>query len=129
MGIILLQADIYLLDDPLSAVDAHVGRQLFDECISGYLRHTTRVLVTHQLHYLKAADYIVILNNVSCGTVLTALFWLEPIDTLEKSYFSVKSFKHSKPVTHIMMSTLILDIYTYELLFRGLWMPRELTMN
>ncbi|KAG6461025.1 multidrug resistance-associated protein 4 isoform X1 [Manduca sexta] len=60
------QADIYLLDDPLSAVDAHVGRQLFDECINGYLRHTTRILVTHQLHYLKAADYIVIMNN---GTV------------------------------------------------------------
>ncbi|XP_063833055.1 ATP-binding cassette subfamily C member 4 [Ostrinia nubilalis] len=57
------QAEVYLLDDPLSAVDAHVGRQLFDECIGGYLRHTTRVLVTHQLHYLKAADYIVILNN------------------------------------------------------------------
>ncbi|XP_060810578.1 ATP-binding cassette sub-family C member 4 isoform X2 [Amyelois transitella] len=59
------QADIYLLDDPLSAVDAHVGRQLFDECISGYLRHTTRILVTHQLHYLKAADYIIIMNNGS----------------------------------------------------------------
>lgn len=58
------QADIYLLDDPLSAVDAHVGKQLFNECITGYLRHTTRVLVTHQLHYLKAADYIVIMNNV-----------------------------------------------------------------
>lgn len=60
------QAEIYLLDDPLSAVDAHVGRQLFDECINGYLRHTTRVLVTHQLHYLKDADYIIIMNNVSC---------------------------------------------------------------
>ncbi|XP_041974686.1 ATP-binding cassette sub-family C member 4 isoform X2 [Aricia agestis] len=59
------QADIYLLDDPLSAVDAHVGRQLFDECINGYLRHSTRILVTHQLHYLKAVDYIVILNNGS----------------------------------------------------------------
>ncbi|XP_045502974.1 ATP-binding cassette sub-family C member 4-like isoform X2 [Colias croceus] len=59
------QADIYLLDDPLSAVDAHVGRQLFDECINGYLRHTTRILVTHQLHYLKAADYIIIMNNGS----------------------------------------------------------------
>nr|QCO93577.1 ATP-binding cassette subfamily C member 6 [Chilo suppressalis] len=57
------QADVYLLDDPLSAVDAHVGRQLFDECIGGYLRHTTRVLVTHQLHYLKDADYILIMNN------------------------------------------------------------------
>ncbi|CAK1599802.1 unnamed protein product [Parnassius mnemosyne] len=58
-------ADIYLLDDPLSAVDAHVGKQLFNECISGYLRHTTRILVTHQLHYLRAADYIVIVNNGS----------------------------------------------------------------
>lgn len=65
------QADIYLLDDPLSAVDAHVGRQLFDECISGYLRHTTRILVTHQLHYLKAADYIVIMQNVRTPTTLT----------------------------------------------------------
>ncbi|CAH2068598.1 unnamed protein product, partial [Iphiclides podalirius] len=59
------QADIYLLDDPLSAVDAHVGKQLFNECISGYLRHTTRILVTHQLHYLKAADYIAIMSNGS----------------------------------------------------------------
>ncbi|GBP41924.1 Probable multidrug resistance-associated protein lethal(2)03659 [Eumeta japonica] len=57
------QADIYLLDDPLSAVDAHVGRQLFDECINGHLRHATRVLVTHQLHYLKAADHIVVLDK------------------------------------------------------------------
>jgi len=42
-------ADLYLLDDPLSAVDAHVGRHLFDECICGLLGDRTRVLVTHQL--------------------------------------------------------------------------------
>ncbi|KAM3966702.1 ATP-binding cassette subfamily C member 4 [Aphomia sociella] len=57
------EADIYLLDDPLSAVDANVGRQLFEGCIEGYLSGKTVVLVTHQLHYLKAADYLVILNN------------------------------------------------------------------
>lgn len=57
------EADIYLLDDPLSAVDANVGRQLFDGCIKGYLRGRTCVLVTHQIHYLKAADIIVILNE------------------------------------------------------------------
>ncbi|XP_049854957.1 ATP-binding cassette sub-family C member 4-like [Schistocerca gregaria] len=56
-------ADIYLLDDPLSAVDTHVGKQLFEECISSYLCTKTRVLVTHQLQYLKEADIIVILNN------------------------------------------------------------------
>ncbi|KAJ0181179.1 hypothetical protein K1T71_003264 [Dendrolimus kikuchii] len=57
------EADIYLLDDPLSAVDANVGRQLFDGCIRGYLRGRTCVLVTHQIHYLKAADIIVVLNE------------------------------------------------------------------
>lgn len=42
-------ADVLLLDDPLSAVDAHVGRHLFDRCICGLLKDKTRVLVTHQL--------------------------------------------------------------------------------
>ncbi|XP_015609831.1 multidrug resistance-associated protein 4 [Cephus cinctus] len=56
-------ADVYLLDDPLSAVDTHVGKHLFDQCINGYLRSKTRILVTHQVQYLKDADVIVILNN------------------------------------------------------------------
>ncbi|KYQ47297.1 Multidrug resistance-associated protein 4 [Trachymyrmex zeteki] len=55
--------DIYLFDDPLSAVDTHVGRHLFNECMNNYLRNKTRILVTHQLQYLKQCDYIVILNN------------------------------------------------------------------
>ncbi len=42
-------AEVYLLDDPLSAVDAHVGRHLFDRCICGVLAGATRVLATHQL--------------------------------------------------------------------------------
>lgn len=58
------QADIYLLDDPLSAVDANVGRLLFEGCIKGYLKHSTCILVTHQIHYLKAADFIVVLSEV-----------------------------------------------------------------
>jgi len=51
-------ADIIFLDDPLSAVDAHVGRQLLDECICGLMAGKTRVLVTHQLHVLPRADRI-----------------------------------------------------------------------
>jgi ABC-type multidrug transport system fused ATPase/permease subunit len=58
-------ADVYLLDDPLSAVDTHVGKHLFEECIKTHLRNKTRILVTHQLQYIKDADLIVILNNVS----------------------------------------------------------------
>ncbi|RZC36194.1 multidrug resistance-associated protein, partial [Asbolus verrucosus] len=57
------QADIYLLDDPLSAVDTHVGKQLFENCISGYLKNKTVILITHQLQYLKEVDHIVYLDN------------------------------------------------------------------
>lgn len=62
------RADIYLLDDPLSAVDAHVGAHIFSQCIGpkGYLArlNKTRILVTHQVHFLKEADWIVVLNDV-----------------------------------------------------------------
>jgi len=60
-----IEADIYLLDDPLSAVDAHVGRHLFDRAISSFLNGKIRVLVTHQLQYLKdAVDKILVLKEV-----------------------------------------------------------------
>lgn len=48
-------ADIYLLDDPLSAVDAHVGHHLMDQLICGLLAGKTRILVTHQLQVLSRA--------------------------------------------------------------------------
>ncbi|EDV27234.1 uncharacterized protein TRIADDRAFT_23227, partial [Trichoplax adhaerens] len=56
-------ADIYLLDDPLSAVDADVGKHIYQRCICGYLSNKTRVLVTHQLHHLRSADKIVVLKD------------------------------------------------------------------
>lgn len=62
------RADIYLLDDPLSAVDAHVGLHLFNQCIgpTGSLgqQNATRILVTHQVHFLKNADWVVVMKNV-----------------------------------------------------------------
>lgn len=57
------KADIYLLDDPLSAVDTHVGRHLFDQCMRGYLRDNIVLLVTHQLQFLEQADLIVIMDK------------------------------------------------------------------
>ncbi|CAL7944629.1 unnamed protein product [Xylocopa violacea] len=56
-------ADIYLLDDPLSAVDPHVGSRIVDECICGFLKEKTRILITHQIQYLKAADQILLMKN------------------------------------------------------------------
>ncbi|XP_032238396.2 ATP-binding cassette sub-family C member 4 isoform X2 [Nematostella vectensis] len=58
--------DIYLLDDPLSAVDANVGRHLFQECICTYLKDKARILVTHQLQFLKDADEIMVLQQGQC---------------------------------------------------------------
>ncbi|KAK5646965.1 hypothetical protein RI129_005429 [Pyrocoelia pectoralis] len=58
-------ADIYLLDDPLSAVDAHVGKELFDRCIMGYLKGKTVILVTHQLQFLKDVHHIIIVEDGS----------------------------------------------------------------
>ncbi|XP_045130925.1 ATP-binding cassette sub-family C member 4-like isoform X2 [Portunus trituberculatus] len=56
-------ADIYLLDDPLSAVDTCVGHHIFDQCIMKYLRDKVRILVTHQIQYLKEASKILILRE------------------------------------------------------------------
>nr|XP_020840773.1 ATP-binding cassette sub-family C member 11 isoform X2 [Phascolarctos cinereus] len=55
--------EIYLLDDPLSAVDAHVRKQIFEECIKKALKGKTIVLVTHQLQYLEFCDQIILLKD------------------------------------------------------------------
>ncbi|KAA6380792.1 MAG: putative ABC transporter C family member 2, partial [Streblomastix strix] len=55
--------DIYILDDPLSAVDAHVGKILFEECINGRLKGKTRLLMTNQLQYIDQADNIILLRD------------------------------------------------------------------
>lgn len=61
-------ADIYLLDDPLSAVDSHVGKHIFENVIGpeGVLKGKTRILVTHGLTYLPKVEKIVVLKN---GTI------------------------------------------------------------
>ncbi|TVU03897.1 hypothetical protein EJB05_50545 [Eragrostis curvula] len=51
-------ADIYLFDDPFSAVDAHTGSQLFKDCVMGILKDKTVLYVTHQVEFLPAADLI-----------------------------------------------------------------------
>ncbi|CAM9886717.1 unnamed protein product [Scytosiphon promiscuus] len=58
-------ADTYLMDDPLSAVDPAVGRELFSNVVCGRLKGSTRILVTHQVHYLRdpAVDQIVVMHH------------------------------------------------------------------
>ncbi|CAF4305942.1 unnamed protein product, partial [Rotaria sordida] len=58
-------AALYLLDDPLAAVDSNVAKKIFDECVGPHslLRGKTRILVTHQTHFLVAADQTILLAN------------------------------------------------------------------
>ena len=57
------QADIVLLDDPLSAVDAEVANHIFQGCIKEHLSGKTVVLATHQVQFLSQADKLVVLDN------------------------------------------------------------------
>ena len=50
--------DIYIMDDPISALDAHVGKNIMHNCIIGYLKGKTRILATHALQYTSFADRI-----------------------------------------------------------------------
>jgi len=59
-------ADIYLLDDPLAALDPHVGHTVFQGCFLDALRGKTRLLVTQTLNFLPRVDHIIVLNN---GTI------------------------------------------------------------
>lgn len=59
------EADIYLLDDPLSAVDNRVGKHIYEKGILEYLENKTVVLVTHQIQYLKNLDSIYLLKDGS----------------------------------------------------------------
>ena len=56
---IYFDADIILMDDPLSAVDAHVGRHIMDKAICGLMKDKCRILATHQLHVLNRCDRII----------------------------------------------------------------------
>ncbi|KAL8107245.1 ABC transporter C family member 3-like isoform X2 [Apium graveolens] len=56
-------ADIYLFDDPFSAVDAHTGSKLFKECLLGLLESKTVIYVTHQVEFLPAADLILVMKD------------------------------------------------------------------
>uniref|UniRef100_A0A8D1CZB5 Multidrug resistance-associated protein 1 n=1 Tax=Sus scrofa TaxID=9823 RepID=A0A8D1CZB5_PIG len=58
-------SDIYLFDDPLSAVDAHVGKHIFENVVGpkGMLKNKTRLLVTHGLSYLPQVDVIIVMSG------------------------------------------------------------------
>ena len=64
-------ADVYLLDDALSAVDPEVASKIFAQVIEGLLAEKTVVLVTHALQFCSRADQVVFMEEgkiAACGT-------------------------------------------------------------
>ena len=57
------EPDIYLFDEPISAVDANVGQKIMENCIIKYLQGKTRIIVTHALNYLKYMDKILYMKS------------------------------------------------------------------
>ena len=58
-----MKADLYILDDPLAAVDPEVAAKIFQNCVQGILRSKTRILITHQYQFLTDADNILYLDE------------------------------------------------------------------
>ena len=66
--------DIYLLDNPLAALDINVSNYIFKHCITGLLSNKLRLMVSHQESYMKLADQVIVLQN---GSVIDKGTFLE----------------------------------------------------
>ncbi|XP_072588595.1 ATP-binding cassette sub-family C member 10 isoform X5 [Vulpes vulpes] len=75
------EKELYLLDDPLAAVDADVASHLLHRCILGVLSHTTRLLCTHRTEYLEKADLVLLME---AGRLLRAAA-VQSVGNLEKT--------------------------------------------
>uniref|UniRef100_A0A7N8XRB5 ATP-binding cassette, sub-family C (CFTR/MRP), member 10 n=1 Tax=Mastacembelus armatus TaxID=205130 RepID=A0A7N8XRB5_9TELE len=64
---VYMDKDVYLLDDPLAAVDTDVAEHLMQKCIIELLRGKTRILCTHRIEFLDKADMVVLMEN---GTIV-----------------------------------------------------------
>ena len=57
--------NIYLLDDPINAVDVNVGKAIIHDCLNGYLKDKTRILAIHALNYCQFTDYVYFFDKES----------------------------------------------------------------
>ncbi|CAO3565923.1 unnamed protein product [Mortierella alpina] len=90
-------ADIYLLDDPLSAVDAHVDQHLWNNLIGpqGLLKDKTRILVTHGIHHLDQVDQILVMRG---GEIVETGHYEELMAAQQSFHELIKEYsaKHSR---------------------------------
>jgi ATP-binding cassette subfamily C (CFTR/MRP) protein 1 len=88
---IYFNSSIVLMDDPLSAVDAHVGRHIFDNAICGLLKDKCRILATHQLWVLNRCDRVIWLDEGK----------IQAIDTFDNLMANSPEFQHLMETTAV----------------------------
>lgn len=102
--------DIYLFDDPISALDAHIGKKIIKGCIVNYLKGKTRIVATHAIHYLKHMDKIIYLKEGSIAWTGTYIELLDQpfFDSLNK-LSKLSKHKSSDPDEFDLKNQLVLD--------------------
>ncbi|KAK4384895.1 ABC transporter C family member 10 [Sesamum angolense] len=85
-------ADIYLLDDPFSAVDAHTATSLFNDYVMGALSEKTVLLVTHQVDFLPAFDSVLLMSD---GEILHAAPYTQLLDKSQEFQNLVHAHKET----------------------------------
>ncbi|KAJ8001994.1 hypothetical protein DPEC_G00175190 [Dallia pectoralis] len=90
---VYMEKDIYLLDDPLAAVDADVADHLMEKCIMGILGSKTRILCTHRIEFVDKADVVILMDNgriIKTGTPEEVLPLVEAEPKNRKNHKNVK---------------------------------------
>ncbi|KAM9491700.1 ATP-binding cassette sub-family C member 10-like [Salvelinus alpinus] len=90
---VYMEKDIFLLDDPLGAVDSDVAHHLMERCIMGILRSKTRILCTHRIEFVDKADVVILMDNgtiIKTGTPEEVLPLVEAVPKNRKNDSNVK---------------------------------------
>ncbi|XP_041640876.1 ATP-binding cassette sub-family C member 10 [Cheilinus undulatus] len=90
---VYMDKDIYLLDDPLAAVDTDVAEHLMKKCIMELLRGKTRILCTHRIEFVDKADLVVLMENgtiVNTGSPAEILPLVEAVPKKRKNEHNMK---------------------------------------
>ncbi|KAM7463735.1 hypothetical protein LguiA_031856 [Lonicera macranthoides] len=102
-------ADIYLLDDPFSAVDAHTATSLFNEYVMGALAGKTVLLVTHQVDFLPAFDSVLLMSD---GEILHAAPYHQLLASSQEFRDLVNAHKETAGSESVTVSTSPLRLET-----------------
>ena len=91
--------DIYILDDPLNALDVNVGLNIINNCLVGYLKGKTILMATNELQYLSYADKVLFMED---GKIK----WIGKYEDLEKEkFFKEFSYKIKNIKNEIKIKT------------------------